>query len=63
MDRTTKLLLAAIALGLWANAASTVVKPSFAQAPRFATVDYSVETIAREILSISTGTCGNRKLC
>jgi hypothetical protein len=63
MDRTTKLLLAAIALGLWANAASTVVKPSFAQSRLGNTIDYSVETIARELVSISTGTCGNRKLC
>jgi hypothetical protein len=63
MDRTTKLLLAAIAVGLWANAATTVAKPSFAQSRLGNTIDYSIETIARELLSISTGTCSNRKLC
>jgi hypothetical protein len=40
-----------------------VVKPSFAQSRLGNTIDYSVETIARELVSISTGMCGNRKLC
>jgi hypothetical protein len=33
MDRTTKILLAAIALGLWANAAASLSGPATAQAP------------------------------
>jgi hypothetical protein len=30
MDRTTKILLAAIALGLWANAGLNVIRPAWA---------------------------------
>jgi hypothetical protein len=39
MDRTTKILLAAIALGLWANAAATMVRPAIAQ---ISSTDFSI---------------------
>ena len=53
MDRTTKLLLAAIALGLWANAVATVVRPARADS----------NTVEMYISSIANGTCINRKIC
>jgi hypothetical protein len=34
MDRTTKILLAAIALGLWANAGVSALRPATAQVSR-----------------------------
>jgi hypothetical protein len=62
MDRTTKILLAAIALGLWANAATTVIKPAIAQ---FSTS--RMESLLSDIESntgrLGRGTCTNSKLC
>ena len=55
MDRTTKLLLAAIALGLWANVAATW-SPVSAQ-------DWALQSILTEIQSISYGSCPNPTIC
>jgi hypothetical protein len=35
MDRTTKILLAAIALGLWVNAGVSALRPAVAQIPLY----------------------------
>ena len=55
---TTKLLLAAIALGLWANAAILMTRPAVAKADAF-------ERIADDLHRLVQGgsTCLNRKLC
>ena len=57
-DRISKLILTAIALGLWANAVVTTVRPT----PVVAQVDCD-ERIATAVQMIAYGTCTNRKLC
>ena len=70
MDRTTKLLLAAIAAGLWANALIPLVNTQSVAAQDM----YDVETILRGIASdlsyiesdlddIEDGYCSNDKIC
>lgn len=59
IDRTTKLLLAAIAFGLWANAFIPILRPS----PANATAESSLESIDRNIASLANGICSNRKMC
>ena len=68
MDRTTKLLLAAIALGLWVNIAAPLLRPTSvkAQVPyEQAQVPFeqSVQNIAQSISMIAYGNCPNRVLC
>jgi hypothetical protein len=58
MDRTTKILLATIALGLWANAAASLSRPATAQVspqgtPRQQTRDADLSDIQRELLDIN----------
>ena len=48
MDRTTKLILAAIALGLWANTGALVVRPTTAIAQ-----GSGVERIANDLSRIA----------
>jgi hypothetical protein len=64
-DRTTKLLLATIALGLWANLAVFLFRPVVALAQRDdATMILShVSTIEDELEQIQTGSCSNTKIC
>jgi hypothetical protein len=52
-DKITKLLLAAIAAGLWANVAAS---PARAQADPWL-------SIARDVSAIASGTCANQSLC
>lgn len=52
MDRTTKILLAAIAAGLFANA----VRPAVAQS-------IEISEVARTLRSIADGSCANTTLC
>jgi hypothetical protein len=63
---TTKLLLTAIALGLWTNAVIELVRPAGAQS------DASLSSLVREISSVAhdfhslvngIGDCRNQKLC
>jgi hypothetical protein len=70
MDRTTKLLLAAIAVGLFANAAASVTRPAVADTSFESHLSNDVQAIAsrlsnlaQEISSIAYGTCKNSKLC
>lgn len=57
-DRTTKILLALIALGLWANVLGPVLKPlpAFASDSLLRSIDSTLEDIAR-------GNCSNSKIC
>jgi hypothetical protein len=59
-DWLTKLILIAIALGLWANAASTIVRPTPARADA---VDNYISDIAHSLHVIAYGQCGNSKIC
>ena len=57
-DRTTKILLGLIALGLWANLAIPQIRPAHARE-----TDSLLRMIDLNIGSIAFGTCVNRKLC
>lgn len=57
-DRTTKLILAAIALGLWTNAAMSLFQPIVARAD-----DFTARQIMYEVSAIANGTCVNHKIC
>jgi hypothetical protein len=57
-DITSKLLLAAVALGLWANLLLPILHPipAFAQS-------YDFSNIERHVRQIANGTCTNSKIC
>jgi hypothetical protein len=61
-DRMTKLILLAIAMGLWANAAVTVVHPASAR-PEPTVLENYLSDIAQALMAISSGQCANHKLC
>jgi len=63
MDRTTKLLLATIAVGLFANAAASVTRPATADTTFENHLSNSMEAVEKAISSIARGTCKNSKLC
>lgn len=56
-DRSTKILLAAIAAGLWLNAATALIRPAVAQDSN------TLHSIARDVSAIAMGVCVNGKLC
>jgi hypothetical protein len=59
-DRTTKALLLAIALGLWANVAGDWLKPAVVHAQGS---EIYLAHIAHDVLSIASGSCTNQKIC
>jgi hypothetical protein len=69
MDRTTKILLAVLAAGLWAHAAVPLIQRAHAQiADRhlervLESVLGRLENIQRDFDAIAGGTCTNRKIC
>jgi len=75
MDTTSKVIFAAIALGLWANAMTSMLPKAQAQRGDplvfdLGTISASLNSIARALdlldrkaSDIATGTCTNRKLC
>lgn len=67
-DRTTKILLAIIALGLWANAMSLFIRPNrvIAQDNVFSSIDSHLSRIDHDVhnlADIEDGTCRNSKIC
>ena len=67
-DRTTKILLAAIALGLWANLFGPVLRPitAFAQYESdhiLRSIDARLASIDFNIDKLQKGSCANGKLC
>jgi hypothetical protein len=67
-DRTTKILLASIALGLWANALIPLVQPISALAQYES--DYILKSINAHLANMDVnldklqkGSCSNGKLC
>jgi hypothetical protein len=74
IDRTSKILLALIALGLWANILLVLLGPNAAiaqsvqnaqrtQSTELQTMALDVHNIESDVSSISTGVCSNRTLC
>lgn len=57
-DRTTKALLLAIALGLWANVAGDWLKPVAVQAQ-----SSELSSIESYVSRIARGSCSNSKIC
>ena len=66
MDKLTKVLLAAIALGLWMNAAR-IWQPARAQQHGMevdtSAMALALSRIAVDLNQMIDGTCKNRKLC
>jgi hypothetical protein len=75
-DNVTKLLLAAIALGLWANAAAYMVPPAKAQSmdknlmdsvnninTNLKSIDGRLAAFIEDLHFIMGGRCQNRQLC
>ena len=65
-DRMTKVLLAAIALGLFLNAAVDLFRPPTASAAvqfRARTIESHLQRIENHLEGIYTGTCINNKIC
>lgn len=62
IDRTTKILLGIIALGLWANAIVPLYQPVTAIAQGTG-LERVVQTIASDLDSIERGRCRNSKIC
>jgi len=65
MDRTTKVLLALIAFGLWANVGISTARPALASDADLATIIEKLEWIAGNLEEITTGhwRCTNKKIC
>ena len=59
VDRTTKVLLLMIALGLWLNALSPLLYVKKVSADS----DSALQSIASDISKISGGLCLNNKIC
>jgi hypothetical protein len=63
---TNPILLTAIALGLWANIATSLIRPATATdnlLPYLIHIQADVESIASHVSRLAGGTCTNRKLC
>jgi hypothetical protein len=59
MDRTTKILLTAIAAGLWLNAAFFALRPAGATS----TESDDGTSIRLAVVAIANGTCANHEIC
>jgi hypothetical protein len=72
-DRATKLLLAAIAIGLWANFLAPVLRSTPAKADaesilqsidgHLSRIDRSTWSIYEDFAALARGRCGNAKIC
>jgi hypothetical protein len=76
MDRTSKIIFAAIALGLWANIAIHFFEPKAVAAQntteggysalvydRLGTIQSDVQSIEHDLHSVAGGICLNKNLC
>jgi hypothetical protein len=72
-DRATKLLLAAIAIGLWANFLAPVLRATPVKADaesilqsidgHLSRIDLGVTSIELDFAALARGRCGNAKIC
>jgi hypothetical protein len=67
MDRTTKMLLAAIAAGIWVNTTATLIQPARANPEdwlgKIAVYAQSIAGDMKALVGNSTLNCKNPKLC
>jgi hypothetical protein len=62
-DRTSKVLLAMIAMGLWANALVSILGSNEAVAQSISGMVGDISDIKSGVSALSGGTCQNSKLC
>jgi Na+-transporting NADH:ubiquinone oxidoreductase subunit NqrC len=60
MDRTTKILLTALAASLCVNAALYILRPAQATTTE---LEQQLTTIKEAVVAIHNGTCPNHKIC
>ena len=70
IDRSTKIILTAIALGLWANVAAQITRPAIADSYMLTKINDSLtlikligENTEGHVSNIALGWCSNKKLC
>ena len=63
IDRTMKILLAVIALGLFLNVAAELLRPEPVSAQFGTTIEDRLRNIENYLEGISRGTCLNREIC
>jgi hypothetical protein len=65
MDKTSKIILALIATGLWANVVTAMVQPAQAQADWMGRMTIQIQSIAHDLSTLVKGgiECKNPKLC
>jgi hypothetical protein len=66
MDRTSKIIFALIAAGLWFNVAGNLLRPTYAQQDALHDISVSVRSIAQDIQFLVAGdivACKNPRLC
>jgi hypothetical protein len=65
MDKTSKIIFALIATGLWFNAAANLLRPAHAQQDALSDIKVSAQSISRSLETLVTGGrgCTNRQLC
>jgi hypothetical protein len=62
-DKTTKVLLAVIAFGLWINVALSLLRPASVSAQDATTIERLLKGIESDLSRIQRGTCSNNKIC
>jgi hypothetical protein len=63
IDKTTKILLILIALGLWANAVLPLIRPHAVAAQSADSIENHLSEIESDVHKIARGTCTNGKIC
>ena len=63
MDRTTKILLAALAAAFFLNAAAALRPVQAQQNDSLARIDQNIRAIAVMLVEIGNGTCENAVIC
>jgi hypothetical protein len=62
MDRTSKIIFALIAAGLWFNAAANLLRPAYAQQDALGDSTRSIASSLKDLVE-GSGHCTNRTLC
>ena len=63
MDKTTKVLLAAIALGLWANAIPKATAQYDVVSAYLKLIQQDIGLMRKHIIDLTDGRCRNKTLC
>jgi hypothetical protein len=65
MDKTSKVIFALIAAGLWFNIGSNLLRPAHAQQDALSDIKISAQSISRTLETLVAGgvNCTNPRLC